>query len=137
MENQLSQIGVRLDRSKVSLLTGLKDAPRFFGGIHRLQLKCRTLLQQQMPCHCHGKACTQHHELRYDLVAVQVWRPLSRIVEESPLGFIDAATVAPKDLNVHQIEFPGRTGFNYAVSPNPQHRSSQPLFYKSLFLHLD
>lgn len=54
----------------------------------------------------------------------QVWRPLKQEVEESPLGFIDAATVDDKDLNVHRIEFPGRTGYNYALSANPEHRSS-------------
>ena len=52
----------------------------------------------------------------------QMWRPLHSVVEESPLGFIDASSLDSKDLHVHRIEFPGRTGYNYSVSPNPNHR---------------
>lgn len=82
---------------------------------------CRTSVQkkQAWPCKSRRIAGLPQCACSFDL---QVWRPLSRKVEESPLGFIDAATVSPKDLNVHRIEFPGRTGFNYAVSPNPNHR---------------
>lgn len=62
-------------------------------------------------------------ELRQTPFAVvQVWRPLRGPVEQSPLGMIDGATVVPEDYHSYRLEFPGRTGYNYAVSHNPNHR---------------
>ena len=35
---------------------------------------------------------------------------------------IDASTVAKEDLLEYAIHFPGRTGYNYGVQPNPKHK---------------
>lgn len=53
---------------------------------------------------------------------LQVWRPLKGPVKASPLGMIDASTVQSSDLTPYQINFPGRTGYNFAVHSNPSHR---------------
>ena len=53
---------------------------------------------------------------------MQMWRPLRGPVNNSPLAMIDAATVAKEDLQSYRLEFPGRTGYNYAVAENPNHR---------------
>ena len=62
-------------------------------------------------------------------VCMQLWRPLRGPVDNSPLGMIDAATVAKEDLLSYALHFPGRTGYNYAVAENPNHR------YVSQLLH--
>ena len=51
----------------------------------------------------------------------QVWRPLKPVVS-SPLGFVPANFVAKEDLINYKLHFPGRTGYNYAVQYNPNHR---------------
>lgn len=53
---------------------------------------------------------------------MQMWRPLRGPVNNSPLAMIDAATVAKEDLQSYRLEFPGRTGYNYAVAENADHR---------------
>ncbi|KAK9811501.1 hypothetical protein WJX72_004881 [[Myrmecia] bisecta] len=53
---------------------------------------------------------------------IQVWRPLRGPVQHSPLGMIDASTVAKEDLLQHALKFPQRTGYIYGVAPNPDHR---------------
>ena len=55
---------------------------------------------------------------------VQVWRPLRGPVDDSPLGMIDAASVAKEDLLPYTLYFPGRTGYNYAAKYSPEHRSA-------------
>ena len=57
-------------------------------------------------------------------LSVQVWRPLRGPVNDSPLGMIDAASVAKEDLLPYTLYFPGRTGYNYAAKYNPEHRSA-------------
>ena len=53
---------------------------------------------------------------------MQIWRPLVGPVESSPLGVIDAATVEKDDYVNYTIHFPGRTGYNYGLKRNPQHK---------------
>ncbi|DBA80955.1 TPA: hypothetical protein ACH3X2_007172 [Trebouxia sp. C0005] len=60
--------------------------------------------------------------MKTPFAVIQVWRPLRGPVDDSPLGMIDAASVAKEDLLPYAIHFPGRTGYNYAVSYNPEHR---------------
>lgn len=60
--------------------------------------------------------CTERHR------SIQVWRPLKGPVDDSPLGMIDASTVAKEDLMPYALHFPERTGYNYAVKHNPDHK---------------
>ena len=53
---------------------------------------------------------------------MQVWRPLRGPVHDSPLGLLDAATVAKEDLLSYSLIFPERKGYNYAAQYNPNHR---------------
>jgi len=77
-------------------------------------------------CHFHHKESLQLHACLTGLTLTQVWRPLRGPVDDSPLGMIDAASVAKEDLLPYAIHFPGRTGYNYAVSYNPEHRQVSP-----------
>lgn len=70
--------------------------------------------------------CICNHAYLTGLELTQVWRPLRGPVDDSPLGMIDAASVAKEDLLPYAIHFPGRTGYNYAVSYNPEHRQVSP-----------
>ena len=53
---------------------------------------------------------------------MQVWRPLRGPVHDSPLGLLDAATVAKEDLLSYSLIFPERKGYNYAAQYNRNHR---------------
>ena len=58
---------------------------------------------------------------------LQVWRPLGGPVQDSPLGMIDASTVAKEDLVEYALHFPCRSGYNYGVKlnevkHNPKHK---------------
>jgi len=53
---------------------------------------------------------------------LQVWRPLHGPVHDSPLGMLDASTVAKEDLLPYSLIFPGRKGYNYAMQYNSNHR---------------
>ena len=55
-------------------------------------------------------------------IVAQVWRPLRGPVDDSPLGMVDAASVAKEDLLPYTLHFPGRVGYNYAAKYNPEHR---------------
>jgi len=75
------------------------------------------------PLRLHSVLPDEAEELKKTPFAViQVWRPLKGPVVSSPLGFVDASTVAKKDLINYKLHFPGRTGYNYAVAENPDHR---------------
>ncbi|KAL3161264.1 hypothetical protein ABBQ38_009625 [Trebouxia sp. C0009 RCD-2024] len=60
--------------------------------------------------------------MKTPFAVIQVWRPLRGPVDESPLGMIDASSVAKEDLLPYTLHFPGRTGYNYAAKHNPEHR---------------
>lgn len=53
---------------------------------------------------------------------MQVWRPLKGPVKSSPLGVIDVSTVKKEDLVSYPLYFEHRTGYNYGVKHNPDHR---------------
>ena len=53
---------------------------------------------------------------------INVWRPLRRTVEDTPLGLLDARSVAPQDLIATDLLYPDRTGEIYSVAYNPAHR---------------
>jgi len=53
---------------------------------------------------------------------INVWRPLRRTVEDTPLGLLDARSIAPQDLIATDLLYPDRTGEIYSVAYNPSHR---------------
>ncbi|HZF33634.1 MAG TPA: CmcJ/NvfI family oxidoreductase, partial [Candidatus Angelobacter sp.] len=53
---------------------------------------------------------------------INVWRPLRRTVEDTPLGLLDARSIAPQDLIATDLVYPDRVGETYAVAYNPAHR---------------
>jgi len=53
---------------------------------------------------------------------INVWRPLRRTVEDTPLGLLDAHSIAPQDLIATDLLYPDRTGEIYSVAYNPAHR---------------
>ena len=50
---------------------------------------------------------------------VNVWRPIGRPAEKSPLALCDAATLAPGDLVAKDLVYRDRTGENFALAHNP------------------
>jgi hypothetical protein len=57
--------------------------------------------------------------LRGRFAIVNLWRPIGRPVEKSPLAFADARTVAPHDLIVSDLVYRDRVGETYALGFNP------------------
>jgi hypothetical protein len=53
---------------------------------------------------------------------VNVWRPISGPVEESPLALCDAQSIAPEDLVPTDLVYRDRVGETYALAHNPAHR---------------
>src|SRR5262249_12537627 len=60
--------------------------------------------------------------LKHRFAVINVWRPLRRTVEDTPLGLLDARTIAPQDLIATDLVYPDRIGATYAVAYNPAHR---------------
>ncbi len=60
--------------------------------------------------------------LKHRFAIVNVWRPLRRTVEDTPLGLLDARSIAPQDLIATDLVYPDRVGETYAVAYNPAHR---------------
>jgi len=60
--------------------------------------------------------------LKHRFAVINVWRPLRRTVEDTPLGLLDARTIAPQDLIATDLVYPDRIGETYAVAYNPAHR---------------
>jgi len=60
--------------------------------------------------------------LKRRFAVINVWRPLRRTVEDTPLGLLDARTIAPQDLIATDLVYPDRIGETYAVAYNPAHR---------------
>jgi hypothetical protein len=60
--------------------------------------------------------------LKHRFAVVNVWRPISGPVRESPLAVCDARTITPQDLVKGDLVYRDRVGETYAVTFNPQHR---------------
>lgn len=60
--------------------------------------------------------------LKHRFAVINVWRPLRRTVEDTPLGLLDARTIGPQDLIATDLVYPDRVGETYAVAYNPAHR---------------
>lgn len=56
------------------------------------------------------------------IAQLNVWRPITGPVRDSPLALCDASSVAPADLVPAQLRYPERTGEIYYVRFNPAHR---------------
>ena len=52
---------------------------------------------------------------------VNVWRSINGPVEQSPLAFIDAASIAPQDLVATDLIYPDRVGEIFEVAYNENH----------------
>ena len=53
---------------------------------------------------------------------INVWRPITGPVRRSPLGLLDAQTVARRDLVTIDLVYEDRIGENYHVAHNPDHQ---------------
>jgi hypothetical protein len=60
--------------------------------------------------------------LRNRVAIINVWRPVNRPVQESPLGVCDATSIAPADLVSHARIYPDRRGEIQAVRYSPGQR---------------
>ena len=60
--------------------------------------------------------------LRRRVAVVNLWRPITSPVLDSPLAICDARSVAPKDLVASDLVYPDRRGETYNVTYNPEHR---------------
>ncbi|BBK29865.1 hypothetical protein EDC65_4885 [Stella humosa] len=53
---------------------------------------------------------------------VNLWRPIRAPVEESPLAFCDARSIAPEDFVIADLVYPDRVGEIYQFHHRPEHR---------------
>jgi hypothetical protein len=60
--------------------------------------------------------------LRHRFAVVNLWRPISGPVEESPLALCDAQSIAPADLVATDLIYRDRIGETYSLAYNPAHR---------------
>ncbi len=60
--------------------------------------------------------------LKRRFAVINVWRPLRRTVEDTPLALLDARSIAAQDLIATDLLYPDRTGETYSVAYNPSHR---------------
>jgi hypothetical protein len=60
--------------------------------------------------------------LKSRFAVINVWRPISRPVEESPLAVCDAQSIPRRDFVPHARIYPDRRGEIYAVRFSPAHR---------------
>jgi hypothetical protein len=60
--------------------------------------------------------------LKHRFIEINVWRPISGPVEETPLAVCDARSMAPEDFIAMDLKYRDRTGEVYTVKFNPRHR---------------
>lgn len=60
--------------------------------------------------------------LRGRFAIVNLWRPIGRPVEKSPLALLDARTIAPDDVVTADLVYRDRVGETYALRHNPAQR---------------
>lgn len=60
--------------------------------------------------------------LKHRYIEVNVWQPISGPVLSSPLGLVDASSIAPGDLVAVDLVYQDRTGEIYHGLYNPDHR---------------
>lgn len=59
--------------------------------------------------------------LQHRFAIIQVWRPIERPAERTPLAIVDARSLAPGDLIAAERRYPNRVGEVYRVSYHPDH----------------
>lgn len=59
--------------------------------------------------------------LKHRVAVIQVWRPINKPVEESPLAICDARSLDPADLIPADRRYPDRVGEIYQIAVNPKH----------------
>ena len=60
--------------------------------------------------------------LKHRFAEINIWQPISGPVESSPLGLVDASTIASGDLVNVDLVYEDRTGEIYHGRYNPEHR---------------
>lgn len=60
--------------------------------------------------------------VRNRFAMINLWRPVSRVVEEAPLALCDATSMGPGDFVATDLVFPQRVGEVYSVTFSPGHR---------------
>jgi hypothetical protein len=60
--------------------------------------------------------------LKHRFAVINVWRPISGPVEETPLAVCDARSIAQQDLVPTDLRYSDRTGEVYSLVFNPAHR---------------
>ncbi|MGH7933948.1 MAG: CmcJ/NvfI family oxidoreductase [Candidatus Binataceae bacterium] len=59
--------------------------------------------------------------LTHRFAIINVWRPISGPVQDSPLAVCDAQSIRPQDFVASDLIYPHRRGETYAVTYNPNH----------------
>jgi hypothetical protein len=60
--------------------------------------------------------------LKHRYAIINLWRPISGPVLESPLTLCDAQSLAEEDLIASDLKYPDRTGETYSITYNPKQR---------------
>ena len=60
--------------------------------------------------------------LAHRFAQINVWRPITRSVQRSPLGLLDSQSIADDDLVKIDLVFDDRVGENYHLVHNPDHQ---------------
>jgi hypothetical protein len=60
--------------------------------------------------------------LKHRFAEINVWRPISGPVRESPLAVCDSKSIAPEDFVAVDFVYPDKVGETYAFTYNPNHR---------------
>jgi len=60
--------------------------------------------------------------LKHRFAIIQIWRPIARAVQSSPLAIADASSLDPKNLIPTERRYPDRVGETYHITFNPSHR---------------
>src|SRR5207247_6644395 len=60
--------------------------------------------------------------LQHRFAVVQVWRPINKPVQSSPLAIADARSLSNEDLIATERRYPERVGEIYHITFNPDHR---------------
>ncbi|MGH8013656.1 MAG: CmcJ/NvfI family oxidoreductase [Candidatus Binataceae bacterium] len=60
--------------------------------------------------------------LEHRFAVINVWRPITGPVRESPLAVCDARSMVPRDFVATDLKYRDRTGEVYSVAYNPSHR---------------
>lgn len=60
--------------------------------------------------------------LKHRFAEINVWRPITGPVQESPLAVCDSKSIAPQDFVACDFVYPDKVGETYAFTYNPDHR---------------